>query len=306
MRIRTAAGRMIKIIFWIALGLAGLVEILVGVYYLEIHQTNGQITTNGQMREYLLYVPSSYQPSLPTALVISIHGFAEWPAHQAEISRWNDLADQNGFIVVYPAGTGFPPRWSASGPGWQTDVKFISDLIDHLAGQYAIDPARIYANGLSNGGGMSFLLSCKLADRIAAAGGVSGAYLLSWKECDPAYPVPFIAFHGTGDPIVPYEGGSSSSFRQPFPSIQDWVRTLASHNGCAGTPAVKTVSAEVSGLSYTLCQRGADVTFYTIRGGGHAWPGGPAMPPPIVGYTSQEIDATRVIWEFFQQHPLQK
>ena len=306
MRIRSAAGWVIKIILWIGVALIVLTAILIGIYYLQIHQTNGQITTGGQTRDYLLYVPKSYQPTVPTALIISMHGFAEWPAHQAEISRWNDLADQNGFIVVYPAGTGFPPRWSSSGPDWQKEVQFISDLIDHLAGQYAIDPARIYNNGLSNGGGMSFLLSCKLADRIAAAGGVSGAYLLSWKECDPARPVPFIALHGTADPIVPYEGGRSASFNNPFPSIPDWVRALAKHNGCADTPAALAVSAEVSGVSYDRCSHNAGVDFYTIRGGGHAWPGGPAMPPVIVGYTSQEIDATRVIWEFFKQHPLEK
>ena len=306
MKLRTAAGKIIMIIFWIGVGLVALAAILLGIYLLQIHNTNGQIDSTGQKRDYLVYVPKSYKPNVLTPLVISIHGYAEWPAHQMEISRWNDLADENGFIVVYPAGTGFPPHWSSSGVDSHKEVQFISDLIDQMEGQYTIDPARIYANGLSNGGGMSFLLSCELADRIAAVGGVSGAYLLAWNDCNPIRPVPFIIFHGTADPIVPFEGGRSSAFNYSFPSIQDWVRALAKHNGCAETPAALPASGEVSGVSYSQCSHNADVVFYTIRGGGHAWPGGPAMPPAIVGHTTQDINATRVIWEFFKLHPLEK
>ena len=93
------------------------------------------------------------------------------------------------------------------------DVRFISDLIDRLMAEYNIDPARIYANGLSNGGGMSDVLACTLSDRIAAIGGVSGAVPASRAdECHPPRAVPVIAFHGTADPIVPYSGGESASF----------------------------------------------------------------------------------------------
>ena len=115
------------------------------------------------------------------------------------------------FLVVYPEGTGFPRRWRAGGwPGDpMADVVFISDLIDTLSAEYNIDPARIYANGLSNGGGMSFLLGCALSDRIAAIGGVAGAYALPLEDCLPSRPVPMIIFHGTVDAIVPYLGGPS-------------------------------------------------------------------------------------------------
>ncbi|MCD6423949.1 MAG: hypothetical protein J7L35_00445, partial [Anaerolineales bacterium] len=143
--------------------------------------TNGQIISSGQTRKYLVYVPESYNPEQPTPLVISIHGFVQWPAHQQSMTGWNKLADEYGFIVVYPKGTGFPLRWSTrpteDDPGaMQRELQFFSDLIEELNRTYNIDPARIYANGMSNGGGMSDLLACEFSDRIAAIGGVAGAY----------------------------------------------------------------------------------------------------------------------------------
>jgi polyhydroxybutyrate depolymerase len=291
----------------ILIGLATVFVFIVAIAFTLVNRTNGNIISGGEKRAYLLYVPGSYDPSTPTPLVISIHGFAEWPAHQAQISHWNDLAEQEGFIVVYPSGTGFPLRWRASGSpgsaaGPQVEVAFISDLLDHLESEYNLDPRRIYANGLSNGGGMTFVLSCTLAERIAAVGMVSGAYLFPWEACQPSRPIPAIVFHGTADPIVPYQGGPSESFDVPFPLIPDWVATLARQNGCGAVPLEIPASGEVSGIRYTGCA--ADVIFYTIAGGGHAWPGGEPMPEFIVGHTTQDIDATQAMWDFFQAHPL--
>lgn len=270
------------------------------------NRTNGSLVSSSERRRYLLYVPESLDPTQPAPLVISMHGFAEWPAHQRDISRWNALADEHGIIVVYPMGTGFPLRWRTHGaPGTEADraidVAFISGLIDALASDYAIDPARIYVNGLSNGGGMSFAVACDLADRIAAFGSVSGAYMLAWDACQPSRPVPAIIFHGTADEIVPYEGGPSHAFDLPFPTIPAWVETLAQRNGCTAAEALPT-TGDVRGVACTGCA--ADVVFYTVDGGGHAWPGGGWMPEAIVGHITQDIDATRVMWAFFEQHPL--
>lgn len=262
--------------------------------------TRQRLVSDGERRSFLLYVPPGYDASRPAALVISIHGYAEWPAHQMHISRWNELAAQQGFLVAYPAGMRIPRRWRTQGDLPQ-DVDFISRMIDTLAGRYNLDPARIYANGLSNGGGMSFLLACRLSRRIAAIGSVSGAYLAPWEACQPARAVPAILFHGTADPIVPYHGGPSRAFNLPFPDIPTWVQTLAEHNGCGDPPVALPRQGDVSGLRYT---GSAEVVFYTIAGGGHTWPGGEPLPRWIAGTTSQNIDATRVMWQFFQQHPL--
>lgn len=293
----------------LALVLVGLVAVLFlagAAAFRWQDRTNGSLVSSGQERTYLLYVPNSYDPATPTPLVITIHGFAQWPAHQMRLSGWNALADRHGFIVVYPSGTGFPRRWRAggspAGDDPQRDVRFISDLISRLEGEYNIAPDRIYANGLSNGGGMSFLLACTMSGRIAAVGLVSGAYLLPWEECAPARPVPAIVFHGTDDPIVPFEGGPSGPFNVPLPSIPEWVGALARRNGCDGPPRELPISDEVTGLQFTDCE--ADVVFYTIAGGGHTWPGGEALPEFIAGRTTYDIDATRTMWEFFQEHPL--
>lgn len=291
----------------IILGLLFAALLIVAVAFKLANRTNGNIVSSGEKRSYFLYVPESYDPSAPVPLVITIHGFAQWPAHQMHITRWNDLADEYGFIVVYPAGTRFPLRWRIHGEAGSDldpmrDVTFIADLIDKLEAEYNIDPARIYANGLSNGGAMSFVLSCKLSDRIAAIGTVAGAFALPWEECQPARPVATMVFHGTADPIVPYEGGEYARSDVQFPYIPDWVATLAQRNGCDDEPLEIPASGEVSGVRYTNCA--ADVTFYTIAGGGHTWPGGEPIPEWIAGHTSQDIDATRTIWEFFQSHPL--
>src|SRR3989442_12207252 len=119
-----------------------------------------------------------------TALYYSLEGEGMWIAAQKEKSQWNRVADEHGFIAVYPSGEGGGgPRVWHEGDGAEPsrDVRFISELIDTLEVRYNIDPRMIYANGLSNGGGMSFALSCTLSDRIAAVGMVGGAHLVPFN-----------------------------------------------------------------------------------------------------------------------------
>src|SRR5215469_10577095 len=132
--------------------------------------TAGTVVSSGQDRDYLLYVPHGYDRTKPTPLVITLHTAMSWPSSAMNISGWNQLADEQGFIVVYPEGTGHGPKsWEMEGmetPSRMPDVIFISDLIDKLEKSYNIDSARIYVDGMSNGGGMTFVLSCTLSPRI--------------------------------------------------------------------------------------------------------------------------------------------
>ncbi len=278
-----------------------------GIYW-ELHRSNGEVLTGGQKRAYLLHVPKRIPSEHPMPLVICLHGFAEWPAHVMRLSHWNQLADEFGFLVVYPRGSGFPFRWRCS--NWfgkqeeqSQDVQFISDLIDQLKKEYKIDESRIYANGLSNGGGMSFLLACRLSEQIAAIGGVAGAYVLPWAEYKPKRPVPAIIFHGTTDPIVPFHPKPSGRFSM-LPDIPQWVQALAEHNGCQTNPVPLPGSGSVSGVRYPAATNNAEVIFYAVTGGGHTWPGGKPMPEFIVGKTTPDIDATRSMLSFFMEHPL--
>ncbi|MCJ7623239.1 MAG: hypothetical protein MUO76_07030 [Anaerolineaceae bacterium] len=296
--------------FLVIISVFVLITLLIAAIFFSVNKTNGEIESSGQTRKYLLYIPETYDPAAPTPLIISMHGFVEWPAHQMEISHWNDLADEFGFIIVYPSGTGFPLRWHTYDQP-DTDisplheVRFISDLIDKLESKYNIDKTRIYANGLSNGAGMSFVLACKLSERITAIGGVSGAYLLPWSDCKPSRPMPVILFHGTDDPIVPYLGGESNRSDYQFPVIPEWISVWAERNECDDAALELPSNGEVSGIKYTNCEQDADVILYTIQGGGHAWPGGEPLPEFIVGHTTQDIDSSGVMWEFFDQYSLE-
>jgi poly(3-hydroxybutyrate) depolymerase len=270
---------------------------------------NGGFVSSGEEREYLLYVPKTYDRTRPTPLVISMHGGALWGAAQRDMSRWNVVADEQGFIVAYPSGVGGrgPRAWRAGQGGQRPskDVRFIAELIDTLSASYNIDRARVYADGLSNGGGMAFLLSCTLSDRIAAVGLVASAQFLPWSICQDQRAVPMIAFHGTEDRFTPYHGGTSLVARDHvFPSIPAFVARWARRNRCEVGPVGSAVAADVSRLEYKGCSEDASVVLYTIHGGGHTWPGGGPMPEWFVGKTSNGVDATGQTWAFFRAHPL--
>jgi polyhydroxybutyrate depolymerase len=253
--------------------------------------TTDTIISSGEKREYLLYVPKSYDRTKPTPLVISLHTSMSWPSSSMAISQWNLVADENGFMVVYPEGTGFGPKsWEMTGsetPSRMPDVIFISELIDKLEASYNIDKTRIYANGMSNGGGMAFVLSCTLSDRIAAVGMISAGLDPGWSWCTDHRPVPVIAFHGTADPICPYNGGWSKLAGGTFPSV----------------PGAEDVTRLQ--LQYTDCADDAGVVLYTVKGEGHQWPGGKRVAAEwMIGRYSRSIDATRQMWAFFREHQL--
>jgi len=299
-----------RVVLGAALALIGLPVAMVpieAVSFYSANRDNGSFVSSGQKRDYLLYVPKSYDRSRPTPLVISMHGAGLWGAAQKETSQWNNLADSQGFIVVYPSGVGGKGVriWHVEpGSDLMKDVRFIAELIDTLKASYSIDPARIYANGLSNGGGMSFVLSCALSDRIAAVGMVAAAQTMPWRWCTDRRAVPMIAFHGTADPEVPYNGGSSWIAPRPFPSVPIWSANWARRNRCGVNPVDSVVTADVTRRTYTNCADNADVVLYTIHGGGHTWPGGTPLPKWFVGRTTHSIDATGLMWAFFGEHPL--
>lgn len=117
-----------------------------------------------------------------------------------------------------------------------------------------------------------------------------------------------IGFHGTADPIVPSEGGPLGDPLNPvkplLPGAREFVGGWAKKNGCADGAVESTIAHDVERLRYPNCAEGADVILYTIIGGGHTWPGGKPLPRWWVGPTSNSMDATSRMWEFFRQHPL--
>jgi polyhydroxybutyrate depolymerase len=254
-----------------------------------------QIVSGGQARQYRLHVPPSYEQDKPVPLVINLHGYNSNAEQQEHVSQMSVKADQESFIAVYPEGLGSPQTWHV-GPGAEgaADLQFISDLIRHLQSRFNVDRARIYATGISNGAQMANRLGCELSDVIAAIAPVSGGYPPT-LECYPVRPVPVVAFHGTADRLIPYEGQG----RLLLPA-REWATAWAARNGCNPTPTLTFQHGEVTGETWSNCQGSAEVTLYTIEGRGHSWPGSD-MPPEI---TTQDIDATDVIWKFFEAHPM--
>jgi len=308
-----------KIVIGAALVLIGLPIVLVLIVYGSFYAvfyfpnrtsaTTGTIVSSAEKREYLLYVPKSYDRAKPTPLVINLHTAMSWPTSSMNISEWNLVADEHGFIVVYPAGTGFGPKsWEMAGsetPSRMPDVIFIAELIDKLEVSYNIDKRRIYADGMSNGGGMAFVLSCTLSDRIAAVGMVSAGLYPEWSWCTDHRPVPVIAFHGTADPICPYNGGRTKFGDDIFPSVPSFMASWARRNRCGPNPIESAVAADVTRLQYTDCADDASVVLYMVKGEGHQWPGGkPIAAKWLVGPYSRSIDATRQMWAFFREHQL--
>ncbi|MDB6035878.1 MAG: hypothetical protein JWM16_6216 [Verrucomicrobiales bacterium] len=269
------------------------------------NRNNGFLISSGEKREYLLYVPRSYDRTEPTPLVISMHGAGGSPKQQMYVSEWNRVADREGFIVVYPSGReGAGPRVWRVGSDFPKDVRFISEMIDKLQATYNIDPARIYANGFSNGGGMTFVLSCTMSDRIAAVGMVGAAQTLPWSWCTERRAVPMIAFHGTEDRFAFFNGGQSWVAPRPFPAVPLWTANWARRNRCGPKPVESLVAADVTRREYTHCADDAAVVLYIVQGGGHVWPGGGALPEWFVGSDSRSIDATTTMWAFFREHRL--
>lgn len=288
--------------------LPAVMALVAAVSFSVRNRTNESMVSAGEHRRFILYVPDSYNPEVPTALILSMHGAGGWAGQQRAVSGWNRLADAQGFIVAYPSGRDHsgPRTWRVQeGTGLAKDVRFLSDLIGSLEQQYNIDPKRIYANGLSNGGGMSWALSCTLSDRIAAVGLVAPALTLPWSWCTDRKPVPMIMFHGTADLIVPYKGGTSWIARTfSFPDISEWVAKWARRNRCGTDPTETTLTTDVTRRTYDNCSNNADVVLYTVQDGGHTWPGGLPLPEWFAGKTTTNVSATDRMWEFFEDHPL--
>ena len=302
-----SASRVLAVVLMV-LGVPPLIAAIQAASYYAANRNNGSIVSSGDTREYLLYVPPAYDATKPTPLVISMHGAGLWPSAQRDISQWNTIADRHGFIVVYPSGLGILPVWQMNlrGTRLPRDSQFLADLIDGLSSSYNIDRARVYVDGLSNGGGMAFVASCWIPERIAAVGMVASALLEPFDACTNPRPVPLMMFHGTND-LAPYHGGTSWVTRgRPLAAVPGFVDSWSRRNRCAAEPVESRVAGDVTRRAYSGCAGNADVVLYTIHGGGHTWPGGGPIPEWFAGTTTRSISASEELWKFYRDHPLRK
>ena len=266
-------------------------------------------------RTYEIHLPNGRVPTEPVPLVLVFHGGGGNAANAARMSGMDAKSDKEGFIAVYPNGTGARPNailltwnaWRCCGAALDNkvdDVGFIRALVDSLARQYPVDRKRIYATGLSNGGMLAYRVGCELGDVFAAIAPVAGA--LNNFDCLVGPRVSVVIFHGTADKHVRFEGGLPETRADKHVRADNGVQfalDVWKQRDKCDAPPTRERKGSVIHTSFE-CADGTAVELYAIEGQGHAWPGGQkGLRFGNVDAPTTEISATDVMWEFFAKHP---
>ncbi|RJL32064.1 alpha/beta hydrolase family esterase [Bailinhaonella thermotolerans] len=268
---------------------------------------------DGVRLRYRLNVPRGFTNATPAPVVLNFHGLGSNAFMQDVYSRLPLVGGERGFIVVTPSSSTGLPGWVLPGLKGEdvaddgAEVKAAGLLLDHLEATLCVDSGREFATGMSNGAGMASALVCGLRGRLAAVAPVSGVNIA--EPCPNPRPTSIVAFHGTGDQVIPYDGGPVS-VRANYSGVAtpDWLRDLrlpsvvdtmdrwARSLGC-GRPVQVRVAKDIRLRRYPGCRDGATVSLYTVRGGGHTWPGS----LPFSRATTTSIDATDVMLTAFEK-----
>lgn len=284
---------------------------------LMAQSTEHTFAYDGIERTYLLHLPESYTGDEPLPLVFVLHGGGGDAAGMVRLTRggFDTLADEQGFIVVYPNGVG--NHWNDGRTGdigrysSADDVGFFDALIDALLTTYNIDESRIYSTGISNGGLMSYRLACDLSHRFAGVAPVAANMSVALSQnCSPERATDLLIILGTDDPLVPYGGGEIRVLgrgRGEVLSVNEiltfWTDVLncgESFTEVAYPNRAWLDGTQVTEIQYRECSDGAQVHLMTIHGGGHTWASGlPYLPRAFIGNTSRDVDANEIIWTFF-------
>jgi polyhydroxybutyrate depolymerase len=253
-----------------------------------------QIDHDGNTRDYEIQIPADYDNTSAVPLVLDLHGYSNNAAQQQGISGFAALAEQEGFIVARPEGTGVLQSWnggdaccgSAQSQGLD-DVGLMRAIVLSIAAEACVDPRRVYATGLSNGGALSHRLACEAADMFAAVAPVS--YPIDFdpfSKCQPSRPIAVIHSHGTDDIVIPYNGGFTAA---PAPDSFDYWGMV---NGCTGDPVETFQSGSSHCDSYETCGAGVKVTLCTINGG------------HVLYNNNDNVSVTDLAWQFLSAYTL--
>ena len=269
---------------------------------------------DGLKRHYLVRTPAESvlrAGSLP--LVLVLHGGGGNAENAEHMTGFSDKARREGFIVVYPEGTGrFRNKlltWNAGhccGYAMEhavDDAGFIRTLINRLVKEYPIDPRQVYVTGISNGGMMTHRLGRELPDQIAAIAPVVATVF--GDESKAAHPVSALMLNGMLDKAVPYAGGppggrfndawDGTTAKPALAQGSYWAST----DGCSVEPERQDHGSYIE-WQYS-CPAGTSVELYLLKDSGHAWPGG--QKGSRLGDTpGTALNATDLIWAFFAAH----
>lgn len=255
----------------------------------------------GGDRPVFLNVPSTYDNSVPTPLLVVLHGFGANAYTQLAYTKLDQLVEEQGILMVAPEGTTDQDGkqfWNATDACCDfydtgvDDVAYISGLIEEISSVWNVDPSRVYIFGHSNGGYMAYRMACDRADLISAIVSLAGATYLDTTACDPSADVSVLQIHGTADAMVPYDGGTYAP--GAIRSTEIW----AGYDGCTGQLSdndrmldLDTTLAgdETTVQSWGGCPSGTGVELWTIDGGGH-------IPAVTDDFRSE-------VWSFLAAHP---
>lgn len=266
-------------------------------------ETERNLTVNGQQRTYLLHIPPALDKSSPAPLVFAFSGYdieIHFEISDMKMSTgFGDLADKNGFILVYPYGVS--GTWNVNADnccGDAADNKvdetaFVHQIISDVGTIASVDPKRIYAVGFNLGAILTFSFACEMSDTFAAVAPVSGALLFS--PCQPQQPVSVIQVHGKNDTLIPYEGGKGNLFsgELEFPPVEQDISTWAQLDKCTGPTQTENLGTTVTHTIYASCASGTAVELYSLEGLGNNW------------VTKYVLPVSQIIWDFFKAHPKQ-
>lgn len=273
------------------------------------------LSHGGIKRQYLVHLPTRYDPASPTPLVLALHGGGGHAAHMADDENYGlgKKADQAGFIVVFPNGYSQLPggrfaTWNAGACCGDArdrqidDVGFLRAVVAAVKAQVNVDPARVFATGMSNGGMMSHRLACEAPDLFRAVAAVAGTDATS--TCQPARPVSVLHIHARDDTHVLFNGGAGpNAFRDPakvmdFVAVPETISRWVKRNQCQPTPQRSAARPGAYCDTYAGCAGGVSVQLCVTENGGHSWPGAPSVRRGKPG-ASTALDANDVIWDFF-------
>jgi polyhydroxybutyrate depolymerase len=273
--------------------------------------SRGELELGGRTRTFWYWKPEG---AGPFALVVGLHGRLGDGQSQQTLTHFSELAAAEKFIVVFPDG--YSRSWHDArdkGPAAEEqidDVAFISQLIDRALEKFSADEKRVFVMGMSNGAFMSNTVACRLSEKIAAIGAVTGGVSANLQNsCEPKRALSVALVMGTQDPLVPFGGGEIRGDRGAILSAEDSAKFWAQKFSCAAPvasalPDLDTDDGTRTSLSkFADCSEGNEVRLYAVEGGGHTWPGGYKYAPEwMVGKVSKDFDASLELWNFFKQH----
>ncbi|BAZ14794.1 phospholipase/carboxylesterase [Calothrix sp. NIES-4071] len=265
--------------------------------------SSGKLEDQGISRSYYMYTPKSYNPSRPMPLVLVFHGDGGSGKSISDVSKFNEKAEQQGFIAVYPDGIHHRWHLGKNNPNNIDDISFVDNLISHLQQVRNIDSSRIYATGFSRGGILTQALACTLPDKFAAFASVAGSLPVSFEhQCQPQSPVSMLMINGTNDHSVLYQGDkpNQKGALASIPEVTDFWRY---QNGCRKND--KDNNNSIQTYFYSGCNSGSEVVQLAVVNGGHIWYGGASNDESINKFNQKlGFNSTQEIWNFFERHSL--